>query len=93
MVYSPDSLIHPPILSLTTCIPPPPAQVQSDAPEDRAMYIHRVGRTARYNAGGRALLLLLPSEEKRVVGVLTEVARVCVFFVLCTFNIKKKSVY
>lgn len=37
--------------------------VQVDAPEDSAMYIHRVGRTARYNSGGRALLMLLPHEE------------------------------
>jgi ATP-dependent RNA helicase DDX10/DBP4 len=31
------------------------------------MYIHRVGRTARYTAGGRGLLMLLPSEEKTVL--------------------------
>jgi len=37
--------------------------VQVDAPEDTAMYIHRVGRTARYRSGGRSLLFLLPSEE------------------------------
>ena len=36
--------------------------VQADCPEDVATYIHRTGRTARYNASGRALLLLLPSE-------------------------------
>ena len=41
--------------------------IQVDCPEDTAMYIHRVGRTARYNAGGRALLLLLPHEEKAVI--------------------------
>ena len=29
-----------------------------------AAYIHRVGRTARYVATGRALLLLLPSEKE-----------------------------
>lgn len=34
------------------------------------MYIHRVGRTARYNAGGRALLLLMPSEEFPVTSAL-----------------------
>ncbi|KAI0305534.1 P-loop containing nucleoside triphosphate hydrolase protein [Multifurca ochricompacta] len=38
--------------------------VQVDAPEDAATYVHRVGRTARYEKGGHALLLLLPSEEK-----------------------------
>lgn len=37
--------------------------VQADAPEDKDMYIHRVGRTARYTAGGRAMVCLLPSEE------------------------------
>ena len=37
--------------------------VQADAPEDKDMYIHRVGRTARYTAGGRAMICLLPSEE------------------------------
>ena len=45
--------------------------VQVDAPEDRAMYIHRVGRTARYTSGGRALLLLMPQEEKVVLEELT----------------------
>ena len=29
--------------------------VQADAPEDKAMYIHRAGRTARYTSGGKAL--------------------------------------
>lgn len=38
--------------------------VQVDCPEDVATYIHRVGRTARYDSEGKALLLLLPSEEK-----------------------------
>ena len=38
-----------------------------DAPEDRAMYIHRVGRTARYTSGGRALLMLMPQEERLVL--------------------------
>ncbi|CCG81203.1 ATP-dependent RNA helicase dbp4 [Taphrina deformans PYCC 5710] len=37
--------------------------VQLDAPEDADTYIHRVGRTARYEKGGKALLMLLPSEE------------------------------
>ena len=37
--------------------------VQADCPEDVATYIHRTGRTARYTASGRALLLLLPSEN------------------------------
>ncbi|WBW73246.1 ATP-dependent RNA helicase Hca4 [Schizosaccharomyces osmophilus] len=37
--------------------------VQLDTPEDVDTYIHRVGRTARFQRGGNALLLLLPSEE------------------------------
>lgn len=46
--------------------------VQVDAPEDTAMYIHRVGRTARYDADGKALLMLLPQEEKRVAATLQQ---------------------
>jgi len=38
--------------------------VQVDAPEDAETYIHRVGRTARYESKGKALLFLLPSEEE-----------------------------
>ncbi|GAA6006800.1 RNA-dependent ATPase HCA4 [Rhodotorula paludigena] len=41
--------------------------VQLDAPEDVETYIHRVGRTARYQAKGKALLFLLPSEEEGFV--------------------------
>ena len=37
--------------------------VQVDCPEDVATYIHRVGRTARYESKGRAVLFLDPSEE------------------------------
>ena len=37
--------------------------VQADCPEDASTYIHRVGRTARYEKEGKALLFLLPSEE------------------------------
>ncbi len=36
--------------------------VQLDCPEDANTYIHRVGRTARYEKDGNALLMLLPSE-------------------------------
>jgi ATP-dependent RNA helicase DDX10/DBP4 len=39
--------------------------VQADAPEDRDMYIHRAGRTARYRNGGKSLLILTPPEEKK----------------------------
>ena len=38
--------------------------VQVDCPEDADTYIHRVGRTARYERGGRAILFLDPTEEK-----------------------------
>eukprot|EP00770_Monocercomonoides_exilis_P003366 MONOS_3346.1-p1 / transcript=MONOS_3346.1 / gene=MONOS_3346 / organism=Monocercomonoides_exilis_PA203 / gene_product=DEAD / transcript_product=DEAD / location=Mono_scaffold00078:41838-44964(-) / protein_length=646 / sequence_SO=supercontig / SO=protein_coding / is_pseudo=false len=41
--------------------------LQADCPEDADTYIHRAGRTARYKSGGKALLLLLPSEEKEMV--------------------------
>lgn len=41
--------------------------VQVDCPEDVETYIHRVGRTARYQAKGKALLFLLPSEEEGMV--------------------------
>jgi ATP-dependent RNA helicase DDX10/DBP4 len=46
--------------------------VQVDAPEDVETYIHRVGRTARYNSQGKALLFLLPSEEEGMVVKLEE---------------------
>ncbi|KAI3810040.1 hypothetical protein L1987_19647 [Smallanthus sonchifolius] len=38
--------------------------VQVDCPEDVASYIHRVGRTARYDSIGQSVLFLLPSEMK-----------------------------
>ncbi|EPQ31146.1 uncharacterized protein PFL1_01335 [Pseudozyma flocculosa PF-1] len=41
--------------------------IQLDVPEDIDTYIHRVGRTARYNAKGNSLLFVLPSEEKGVL--------------------------
>lgn len=34
--------------------------LQADAPEDADTYIHRVGRTARFQANGKALLFLVP---------------------------------
>ena len=46
--------------------------VQADAPEDIEMYIHRVGRTARYTSGGKALLLLLPQEEEGMLKLLSD---------------------
>lgn len=41
--------------------------VQVDAPEDADTYIHRVGRTARYESQGRAVMFLDPSEEKGMI--------------------------
>ncbi|KAJ9150730.1 RNA helicase [Pleurostoma richardsiae] len=38
--------------------------VQVDFPSDADEYIHRVGRTARYESSGRAVLFLDPSEEE-----------------------------
>lgn len=46
--------------------------VQVDCPEDVATYIHRVGRTARYDRAGEALLFLLPSEAPAMVSRLRE---------------------
>lgn len=38
--------------------------IQLDCPEDADTYIHRVGRTARYESNGRAVIFLDPSEEE-----------------------------
>ncbi|KAI4250646.1 MAG: hypothetical protein L6R42_008696, partial [Xanthoria sp. 1 TBL-2021] len=38
--------------------------IQLDCPEDADTYIHRVGRTARYERDGRAVLFLDPTEEE-----------------------------
>ena len=46
--------------------------VQVDAPESRDTYIHRVGRTARYHAHGKALLFVLPSEEQGMLSALRD---------------------
>eukprot|EP00842_Homolaphlyctis_polyrhiza_P000191 jgi/Hompol1/1172/HPOL_003007-RA len=46
--------------------------VQVDCPEDAATYIHRVGRTARYDSKGQALLLLTPSERDGMIELLTQ---------------------
>lgn len=40
--------------------------LQMDCPEDVNAYIHRAGRTARFQRGGESLLVLLPSEEKMI---------------------------
>ncbi|KAE8212514.1 hypothetical protein CF327_g3839 [Tilletia walkeri] len=44
--------------------------IQLDAPEDAATYVHRVGRTARYQSKGNALLFLCPSEEEGMLATL-----------------------
>lgn len=46
--------------------------VQLDAPEDADTYIHRVGRTARYNSKGCALLLVEPAEKDGLLTRLEE---------------------
>ncbi|KAG2007081.1 ATP-dependent rRNA helicase RRP3 [Coprinopsis cinerea AmutBmut pab1-1] len=46
--------------------------VQVDAPEDAETYIHRVGRTARYESKGKGLLFLCPSEEEGMTSALTK---------------------
>lgn len=38
--------------------------IQLDCPEDADTYIHRVGRTARYERNGRAVIFLDPTEEE-----------------------------
>ena len=44
--------------------------LQVDCPDDAATSVHRVGRTARYTARGRALMLLCPSEREGCVSKL-----------------------
>ncbi|KAF4123029.1 ATP-dependent RNA helicase DDX10/DBP4 [Geosmithia morbida] len=46
--------------------------IQVDCPEDADTYIHRVGRTARYESNGRAVLFLDPSEEAGMVAKLEQ---------------------
>ncbi|EIM87449.1 DEAD-domain-containing protein [Stereum hirsutum FP-91666 SS1] len=46
--------------------------VQVDAPEDAETYVHRVGRTARYESNGKAMLMLCPSEEEGMMKSLKE---------------------
>lgn len=44
--------------------------IQADCPPDANTYIHRVGRTARYEKEGQALLLLTTSEEPEMINEL-----------------------
>ena len=46
--------------------------IQVDVPEDAAMYIHRVGRTARHQAKGRSLCMVLANEEAPLNNLLAE---------------------
>ncbi|OAA66775.1 dead box RNA helicase [Niveomyces insectorum RCEF 264] len=46
--------------------------VQVDCPEDADTYIHRSGRTARYERAGKAILFLDPSEEAGMVARLAQ---------------------
>jgi ATP-dependent RNA helicase DDX10/DBP4 len=46
--------------------------IQLDCPEDADTYIHRVGRTARFDATGNALMILVPSE---VEGMMAELKK------------------
>lgn len=46
--------------------------IQLDCPEDADTYIHRVGRTARYERDGRAVLFLEPSEEEGMMKCLEQ---------------------
>lgn len=46
--------------------------VQLDAPEDKEMYIHRAGRTARFKSKGKALLMVTPGEEVGFMTILRE---------------------
>ncbi|KAJ2843334.1 ATP-dependent RNA helicase dbp4, partial [Coemansia brasiliensis] len=46
--------------------------VQVDCPEDCDTYLHRVGRTARYEAAGKSLLFLLPSEASEMTRLMEE---------------------
>lgn len=44
--------------------------VQVDCPEDADTYIHRVGRTARYEHDGHAVIFLDPTEEEGMLNAL-----------------------
>ena len=46
--------------------------IQLDCPEDADTYIHRVGRTARYEREGKAVMFVLPSEEEGMLASLKQ---------------------
>ncbi|KAK5321684.1 ATP-dependent RNA helicase dbp4 [Exophiala xenobiotica] len=60
--------------------------VQVDAPENPDTYIHRVGRTARFEREGHSVMFLDPSEEEGMLGAL-ERKRV----VLERINVRQKK--
>ncbi|KXT09515.1 hypothetical protein AC579_7191 [Pseudocercospora musae] len=62
--------------------------VQVDCPEDAETYIHRVGRTARYEREGRAVMFLDPSEEE---GMLTRLEQKKVPIERINIRNKKKT--
>merc|ERR1712146_65732 len=62
--------------------------LQVDCPEDISQYIHRVGRTARYNNTGQAMILLLPNEKKGMLILLKE-NKIPISFVQINPNKKK----
>ena len=46
--------------------------IQLDCPEDVNTYMHRVGRTARFEKGGESLLVVLSGEEESMIKQLSE---------------------
>lgn len=62
--------------------------IQVDCPDDVDTYIHRVGRTARYNREGRGVLFLTPSEEE---GMLKRLEQKKVPIELINVRQKKKT--
>lgn len=46
--------------------------IQYDCPDSVETYIHRIGRTARYESKGNGLLFLLPSEESGMLHLLKQ---------------------
>uniref|UniRef100_A0A8C7VY09 ATP-dependent RNA helicase n=1 Tax=Oncorhynchus mykiss TaxID=8022 RepID=A0A8C7VY09_ONCMY len=66
--------------------------LQFHCPEDANTHIHRVGRTARYKEGGEALLVLLPSEEERMLSQLQE-KKCFVSYLRSVYLMKNKEVF
>lgn len=62
--------------------------IQVDCPEDIATYVHRVGRTARYKAGGKSLTLLSGNEDKFAAKLKAKGIHANRIFVSLTIEIK-----